>query len=177
MGKTVLALVGGIATNSLNKRLFNEVLKHNPTDLSFRAFDIASLPFYSQDFENNPTESVLLLKKAVQQADAVLFITPEYNRSYPGVLKNAIDWGSRPMENSVWRRKPAGIMGASPGKIGTFGAQQHLKNVCNFLDIDVMNQPEFYMEASTSMDANGLTPQSVEFLQRYLGKFREWVEK
>ncbi|GHT88777.1 FMN reductase [Bacteroidia bacterium] len=171
----VLALIGGISKNSLNKRLYAEVVKHNTTSLSFQTFDIASLPFFSQDIENNPPENVVNFQNLVQKADAVLLITPEYNRSFPGVLKNAIDWCSRPPGKNLWKRKPAALMGASPGKIGTFGAQQHLKNVCCFLDMALMNQPEFYLEASSSMDENGLLAGSVEFLQKYLTAFEEWI--
>ncbi|KAA6302333.1 MAG: Chromate reductase [Candidatus Ordinivivax streblomastigis] len=174
---SVIVLVGGIAQNSLNKQLYNEVVKHNTTSLTFQSFDIASLPFYSQDIENNPPESVVQLKQTVQQADAVLLITPEYNRSFPGVLKNALDWCSRPYGQDSWQGKPAGIMGASPGKIGTAIAQQQLRTVCNFLDMQLMNQPEFYLDASTAMDENGLFPASVKFLQRYLSSFQDWIEK
>jgi chromate reductase len=171
----VLALIGGVCKDSLNKRLYNELVKHNPTNFSFFTFDISSLPFFSQDIENNPPESVVNFHDSVQQADAVLFITPEYNRSFPGVLKNAIDWCSRPPGNNLWKRKPAAIMGASPGKIGTFGAQQHLRNVCSFLDMELMNQPEFYFDASSSMDENGLLAHSIGFLQNYLTNYEQWV--
>jgi chromate reductase len=174
-GLNVLSLVGGISQNSLNKQLYNEIVKHNTTSLTFRAGDIASLPFFSQDIENNPPESVVNLRNLVREADAVLFITPEYNRSFPGVLKNAIDWCSRPYGNNLWKRKPAALIGASPGKIGTFGAQLHLKNVCCFLDMNLMNQPEFYLEASSSMDKNGMLAGSVEFLQNYLIGFEQWI--
>jgi chromate reductase len=173
----VLVLIGGICKNSLNKRLYDEVVKHNTASLSFRTFDIASLPFFSQDMENNPPENVLNLRQAVQNADAVLFITPEYNRSFPGVLKNAIDWCTRPVGTNFWKRKPAAIIGASIGKIGTFGAQQHLKLVCSFLDMDLMNQPEFYFDASTSMDENGVVANSIKYLQKYLADFEQWINR
>jgi chromate reductase len=171
----VFSLIGGISKDSLNKRLYNEIVKHNTSNLSFQTWDIASLPFFSQDIENNPPENVVKFQNSVREADAVLFITPEYNRSFPGVLKNAIDWCSRPPGNNLWRRKPAAIMGASLGKIGAFGAQQHLKNVCCFLDMDLMNQPEFYFDASSSMDKNGILAGSVEFLQNYLIHFEQWI--
>jgi chromate reductase len=171
----VLALLGGISSNSLTKRLYNEIVKHNPTSLVFQTFDLSSMPYFSQDIENNPPENVVSFQNAVRNADAVLFITPEYNRSYPGVLKNAIDWCSRPPGHNLWSRKPAAIMGASPGKIGSFGAQQHLKHVCAFLDMDVMNQPEFYLESSTAMNENGIVPQSLGFVQNYIRSFAEWI--
>ena len=173
----VLTLIGGISQSSLNKRLYDEVVKHNTTSLRFQTFDIASLPFFSQDIENNPPENVVNFQQAVKKADAVLIITPEYNRSFPGVLKNAIDWGSRPPGNNLWKRKPVATMGASGGKIGTFGAQQHLKNILCFLDTKLMNQPEFYFDASASMDENGIIAGSVAFLQKYLAAFEQLIIK
>ena len=172
----VLALIGGIAENSLNKRLYTEAVKHNTARLSFQTFEIASLPFFSQDIENNPPAVVINFQQLVRNADAVLLITPEYNRSYPGVLKNAMDWGSRPPGQNLWKKKPAAIMGASPGKIGTFGAQQHLKNICCYLDMALMNQPEFYFSASDGMNEAGLLSASVEFVRTYLNKFEQWIE-
>ncbi|MDR3217738.1 MAG: NAD(P)H-dependent oxidoreductase [Dysgonamonadaceae bacterium] len=172
----VLALIGGISKDSLNKRLYHELVKHNTANIVLQTCELSTLPFYSQDIENNPPESVVHFQGLVKEADAVLFITPEYNRSFPGVLKNAIDWGSRPLQNNLWRRKPAAIIGASLGKIGTFGAQQHLKNVCCFLDMNLMHQPEFYFDASASMDATGVVAGSIEFIQMYLSKFAEFCE-
>jgi chromate reductase len=171
----VLALVGGICSNSLNKRLYNELVKYNPTSLQFSTFEIEKLPFFTQDLENSPTEAVMKLQKAVREADATLFITPEYNRSFPGVLKNAIDWATRPYGQNLWKDKPVAVIGASTGRIGTFGAQQHLRGVCNFLNMRLMNQPEFYFDASSSMDENGLLPLSIDFVQLFLRSFEEWI--
>ena len=173
--KNVLALIGGISQNSLNKRLYEEFITVNETNLRFTTFDISRLPFYSQDLENNLPTAVADFKQAVSQADAVLLITPEYNRSFPGVLKNALDWGSRPYGASLWARKPAAIAGASIGKIGTFGAQQHLRNVCFFLDMNVMCQPEFYFDASSAIADGKLTDSSVDFLKNFLVAFEKWV--
>lgn len=171
----VLTLIGGISENSINRRLYNELLKHNPTNLSSRTFDISQLPFFSQDIENNPPQVVAQFLNAIKEADAILFITPEYNRSFPGVLKNAIDWGSRPPGQNLWSTKPAGIMGASGGKMGTFGAQQHLRNVCSFLNMYVMPQPEFYFDASTSLDENGIINGAERYIERYLTAFEKWI--
>ncbi len=171
----VLTLIGGISNNSINKRLFNEVSKYNNTNLEFQTFDIASLPFYSQDIEPNPPQSVKQLKEMAKNADAVLIISPEYNRSIPGVLKNALDWGSRPPAESCWGHKPAAIMGASAGVIGTFGMQQHLRNVCASLNLHVMNKPEFYFNASTGMNENGLTETSIPYVVRFLESFEKWI--
>ncbi|MDR0829755.1 MAG: NAD(P)H-dependent oxidoreductase [Prevotellaceae bacterium] len=172
-----LVLIGGISQNSLSKTVYNQIVKHNNTNLTFGTFDISALPYFSQDLENNPPQTVKDLQNAVKQADAVIFITPEYNRSFPGVLKNAIDWATRPYGQNLWNEKPAAIVGVSLGKIGGFGAVQHLKNVCSFLNMNVMNQPEVYLDASSSMENGEFVPDTVEFLQMVLKNFENWVEK
>ena len=174
--KEILTLIGGISTNSLNKRLYDEIVKYNTGNLSFKTFDISSLPFYSQDIEISPPASVESFKEAVKNSDAVMIITPEYNRSIPGVLKNALDWGSRPRKENVWNNKPAAVAGASPGPIGTFGAQQHLRNICSFLNMHVMSQPEFYFNASAYMTENGLAEDSIKFAQAFIRNFEEWIK-
>ncbi len=174
--KNILVLVGGISQNSLNKRLYNELVNLNETNLHFTAFDISQLPFYSQDFEPDFPKIVTEFKQAVSQADALLLITPEYNRSFPGVLKNALDWGSRPYGANVWAGKATAIAGASSGKIGTFGAQQHLRNVCSFLNMNVMRQPEFYFDASTAIADGKLTDTSTAFLKKFLKAFEKWID-
>ncbi len=171
----VVTLVGGISSTSINKRLYGEIVKHNKSNLIFQPFDVASLPFYTQDKENDLPAPVLQLKEMVKNADAVLFITPEYNRSMPGVLKNAVDWGSRPYGNNCWNNKPAAVTGASVGAIGTFGAQQHLRNVCSFVNLHLMSQPEFYFNASAGMNENGLTPDAVKLVDKFLAAFEEWI--
>ncbi len=174
----VLTLVGGICSNSINKRLYNEMVKHNTGgNLSFQLFDISSLPYFSQDIENNPPTEVKTLKDMARRADAILLITPEYNRSIPGVLKNALDWGARPYGDNCWNDKPAAVLGASIGATGTFGAQQHLRNICSYLNMHLMSQPEFYFNASSGMDTNGLTESSVKFVKQFLGQFEEWIKR
>jgi chromate reductase len=175
--KNVLVLVGGISQASINQQLYQNFIKENETNLRFSSFDISTLPFYSQDVETDLPEPVVAFKKAVAEADALLLITPEYNRSFPGVLKNALDWGSRPWGKSVWANKPTAIAGASIGKAGTFGAQQHLRNVCSFLDMNVMRQPECYFDASASIQNGALTEDAAAFLKKFLRVFEEWIEK
>lgn len=171
----VMVLIGGISTGSLNKRFFAAVEKLGGTSLEFTVFDISALPFYSQDIETDPPQSVAELKKLAAESDAVLIVTPEYNRSIPGVLKNALDWGSRPPAQSIWSGKPAAIMGASIGAIGTFGAQQHLRNICSHLNIHVMDQPVVYFNASTGMDGDNLTESSAAFMRKFLTAFEKWI--
>lgn len=172
-----LVLVGGISKNSLNQRLFNEIEKHYNGKLAFTQFAIEKLPYYSQDIENESLPIVEEFKTAIRISQAILLITPEYNRSFPGVLKNALDWGSRPYEYNSWSGKPAAIMGASVGKLGTFAAQGQLRAVCSFLNMQVMNQPEFYGTAQTLLDETGLIVKALPFVQKYLDSFELWVEQ
>ncbi len=174
--KQILVLIGGISADSLNKRFFAAIEKVSSKSLLFKVFDIASLPFYSQDLEMAPPESVLKLREDVKYADGILIVTPEYNRSIPGVLKNALDWGSRPPEQNIWAHKPTAIAGATMGGIGTFGAQQHLRNICSWLDMPVMNQPTVYFNAITGMEGDHLTESSAKFIQTFLAAFEKWIE-
>lgn len=173
---TVLTLVGGISKDSINKRLYREVVKLNTQNIVFDTFDISILPFYSQDIENNYPPNVVELKNRIKNSDAILFITPEYNRTIPAVLKNAIELGSRPYGDNVFNGKPAATMGASSGSIGTFGAQQHLRNICSALNMHLMSQPEFYFNASVAMDENGVKAESVDFVKKFLKSFEEWID-
>lgn len=143
-----LVLIGGISRESLNRRYFRAIEKRHPSGFLFKSFDISRLPFFSQDIENDPPQVVVEFKDKIKEADAILFITPEYNRSFPGVLKNAIDWGSRPYGQNHWDKKPAAILGASIGNIGTFGAQHHLRQVFAYLNMYVLGQPEMYFNAT-----------------------------
>ena len=170
-----LVLIGGISRESLNKRLFNEIFKIYNGKLSFSTFEIEKLPHYSQDIENDSLPIVQEFKALIENSQAVLLITPEYNRSFPGVLKNALDWGSRPWGQNSWSGKPAAIMGASTGTIGTFGAQRHVRAVCSFLNMHLMSQPEFYGNASILMNDKGLTENSLPFVQKFMESFENWI--
>jgi chromate reductase len=187
--KKIIVLIGGISSGSLNRRFFETVAALDEgSAFEFNVFDIASLPFYSQDLEGALPASVAVFKEAALAADGVLIVTPEYNRSIPGVLKNALDWGSRlsseRADGNIWTGKPTAIMGASPGAIGTFGAQQHLRNICSWLDMPTMNQPTVYFNASTGMadaagepsaDSNDLTASAAVYLGKFLAAFEAWV--
>jgi chromate reductase len=175
----VFCLVGGIARNSINRKLFNVVQELAPETVKITTFEIQKLPYFSQDLENEPPDNVIRYKDMIREADAVLFITPEYNRSFPGVLKNAVDWGSRPYGQNLWEKKPAGVLGASSGNIGTFGAQHHLRQVLAYLNMSVMGQPEFYFNASSAFDERGrlINEKTKEFVQNYWSAFLTWVER
>lgn len=172
-----LTLVGGISRDSLNKKLYKAILELSLKDFQFESFEIARLPFFSQDLEMDPPDSVTLFKERIREADALLIITPEYNRSFPGVLKNAIDWGSRPYGHNLWDKKPVAILGASPGNIGTFGAQHHLRQVLAYLNMYVLGQPEFYFNATDAFDVNGklINPKTKNLLSLFFEKFYEHV--
>ena len=185
----VMVLIGGVSAGSLNRRFFEAVKALDEgSAFEFRVFDIASLPLYSQDLEVAPPASVIALKEMAAASDGVLIVTPEYNRSIPGVLKNALDWGSRIAGPSgggnIWAGKPTAIMGATTGAVGTFGAQQHLRNICSWLDMPVMNQPTVYFNASTGMmnrageptpDGDRPTESSAAFLGKFLAAFEAWI--
>ena len=177
MAKKVLVLVGGISRDSLNKKLFRAFKENAPKDFTLEAFDISTLPFFSQDIEKDAPPAVHDLKKQIEDSDAVLLVTPEYNRSFPGVLKNAIDWGSRPPNSNSWDHKKGAIIGASSGNIGTFGAQNHLRQVMMHLNVQMLCQPEFYFNGSKAFDENGkLTDEkSKEFIGKFWKAFAEFA--
>jgi len=154
-GIKILGIAGSVRKASFNKSALREALKLVPEGASMEVFDIEGLPNFNQDEEKNPPARVVELKARVRAADAILFVTPEYNYSIPGVLKNAIDWASRPYGDSAWNGKPVAVMGASVGVIGTARAQYHLRQVFVFLDMEAVNQPEVMINASKSFDDRG----------------------
>jgi chromate reductase len=154
-GIKILGIAGSVRKASFNKSALREALKLLPEGSSMEIFDIEGLPNFNQDEEKNPPPRVVELKAKVRAADAILFVTPEYNYSIPGVLKNAIDWASRPYGDSAWNGKPVAVMGASVGVLGTARAQYHLRQVFVFLDMEAVNQPEVMINASKSFDDQG----------------------
>lgn len=175
--RKVFVLVGGICKDSLNQQLFGFVKECAGGEMEFDQADIAALPYFSQDIENDAPAAVKDFQARAQASDAVLIITPEYNRSFPGVLKNAIDWGSRPHGTNVWAGKPAAIMGATPGGMGTFGAQNALRQVLSFLGLAVMPAPQFYFTTTGNVVDGKLTERSAGFLKKFLTAFEAWIDK
>lgn len=147
----ILTLVGGISKGSINQKLFRAIKKVAPNDLEFSDFDISTLPYFSQDIEVNTPEIVSKLKTQIENADAVLFITPEYNRSIPGVLKNAIDWGTRPGGKNSFDKKKAAVLGMSAEKTGTMSAQAHLRTILTGCGAYTMPKPEMYLYVNDTM--------------------------
>ena len=176
----IALLVGSLRKESYNKRLAAAVTRMAPPELSFHNVRIDDLPPYNQDDDANPAETVKRLKREITSARGVLFVTPEYNRSVPGVLKNAIDHASRPYGQSVWAAKPAGVMGASVGAPGTSMAQQHLRNMLAYLDMPALGQPEVFLHVTDGFfDGNGgiADGSTRAFLQGWMDRYVEWVKK
>ena len=175
----IAVIVGSIRKDSLNLKLADALAKLAPPEFSFKKIRIDDLPLYNQDDDGQPVAEVTRLRKEVAAADGLLFLTPEYNRSIPGVLKNAIDHASRPWGQSVWGGKPAGVLGVSVGVIGTALAQQHLRNILAYLDVPTLGQPEVFLQAKDGLfDADGnIGPDSRAFLQSWVDRYVVWVKR
>ena len=175
----IAVVVGSLRKDSFNRKLANAIVKLAPPEFSFKQVQISDLPLYNQDDDANQAESVKRLKGEIKGAQGILFVTPEYNRSIPGVLKNAIDNASRPYGQSVWAGKPAGVIGASIGVIGTAMAQQHLRNVLAFLDVPTLSQPEAFIHAKDGLfdEAGNISADSKQFLQSWMDRYVAWVKK
>jgi chromate reductase, NAD(P)H dehydrogenase (quinone) len=171
-------VVGSLRKDSLNRMMANAVVKLAPSDFSFRQVQIGDLPLYNQDDDADQAESVKRLKGEITASQGILFVTAEYNRSIPGVLKNAIDHASRPYGQSAWAGKPAGVMGVSVGPIGTAAAQQHLRNVLAYLDVRTLGQPEAYIHAKEGLfdEAGNIGAGSIKFLQKWMDHYVAWVK-
>jgi len=175
----IAVIVGSLRKDSFNRKLANAIVKLGPPEFVFRQLQIGDLPLYNQDDDANPAASVKRLKSEISASQGLLFVTPEYNRSIPGVLKNAIDCASRPYGQSAWAGKPAGVLGISPGAIGTALAQQHLRNILAYLDVPTLGQTEAFIQNKEGLfDAAGeLAGDSRKFLQAWMNKYVDWVKK
>lgn len=175
----IAVIVGSLRRDSFNRTLADAIVKLAPQEFSFMQVNIADLPLYNQDDDANQADSVKRLKMEIAGAQGLMFVTAEYNRSIPGVLKNAIDHASRPYGQSVWVGKPAGVLGVSVGAIGTSMAQQHLRNVLSYLDVPTMGQPEAFVQAKEGLfekDGN-IGPDSKAFLQNWMDCYVAWIKK
>jgi len=175
----IAVVVGSLRRDSFNRKLAGAIVKLAPPEFLFEPVQIGDLPLYNQDDDANQAESVKRLKASIAAAHGVLFVTPEYNRSIPGVLKNAIDHASRPYGQSAWAGKPAGILGTSPGASGTAMAQQHLRNVLACLDVHTLGQPEAFIQVRDGLfDQTGdIGAGSRPFLQGWMDRYVAWVKK
>ena len=172
-------LVGSLRRDSYNRKLARALTRLAPADTSFLEIGIGDLPLYNQDDDDDQAPAVKRLKADIAGCDALLFVTPEYNRSIPGVLKNAIDHASRQYGQSAWAGKPAGILGVSIGAIGTALAQADLRHVLAYLDVPTLGQPEVYLRAKERLfdDEGNIGPDSREFLQGWMDRYIQWVDR
>lgn len=179
MSIKIAVVVGSLRRDSFNRKLADGLAKLAPADVTFEHVEIADLPLYNQDDDANQAPAVKRLKAQIAAAQGVLFLTPEYNRSIPGVLKNAIDHASRPYGQSVWAGKPAGVLGVSVGAIGTALAQQHLRNILAYFDMPTLGQPEAFIQAKEGLfEADGgIGAASRQFLQGWMDRYVAWVRK
>ena len=178
--RNVAVIVGSLRKESYNRKMALALAAIAPESLKLQIVEIGQLPHYNQDDEGNPPAASAAFRQKLAEADAVLFVTPEYNRSVPGVLKNAIDVGSRPYGKSAWKGRPAAVMTLSPGAMGGFGANHHLRQSLVFLDMPTMAQPEAYIGAAGDLfdDAGGLKkPETKQFLGKFLTSFAAWIER
>jgi chromate reductase len=176
----VALIVGSLRRDSINRKVAQSICRFAPDTLDCHMLEIADLPHFNQDHEYDLPEASVRFRQAITDAAGVLFCTPEYNRGVPGVLKNAIDVGSRPYGQSVWDKKPAAIISASPGAIGGFGANHQLRQACVFLNMPVMQQPEAYLSSvgDDKFDADGCLKDGPlkDLVMTLAIAFHDWVD-
>jgi chromate reductase len=178
--RDVAVIVGSLRRESWNRKVANVLRELAPPSLVLEIVEIGALPLYNQDSEADVPAAWAAFRERVRKADAVLFVTAEYNRGVPGVLKNAIDVGSRPYRENAWGGKPGGVVSASPGAMGGFGASQHLRQTLMAVNVTTMPQPEVYLNGVDKLfDADGnLNNESTRgFLTKYMVAFGNWVER
>lgn len=176
----ILGVSGSLRRESSNRAALRAATMLVPEGATLEAFELDGIPVFNQDQDQDPPSRVVELKRRIREANAILFVTPEYNYSLPGVLKNAIDWASRPYGDNAWNGKPAAIMGASPGAIGTVRAQYHLRQILVFLNMFPINQPEVLIaNASARFDREGnLTDKATkDFIRQLLRNLVEWTRR
>lgn len=173
----IAVVVGSLRKDSINRQFANALVHLAPAEFTFIFPKIGDLPLYNQDDDAAQSEQVRRFKQDIMASHGLLFVTPEYNRSIPGVLKNAIDHASRPYGKNAWAGKPASVIGVSVGPIGTALAQQHLRNVLAYLDVPVLGQPEAFIQMKEGLfdAAGGIGPASLAFLQTWMNRYAAWV--
>ena len=180
MAYRIEVIVGSLRRDSFNKQLAHALTKLASAAFTFSFADIGSLPLYSQDYDPDFPEVARKFKQQIESADGLIFVTPEYNRSMPGVLKNAIDWGSRPWGANSWKDKPGAVCGISLGATGTALAQQHLRNVLHYLDVPTLGQPEVFLKYTEGFfDGSGdfANEDTRKFLEGFVGRYETWVKR
>jgi chromate reductase len=179
VARDIAVIVGSLRTGSLNRLTARALAKLAPDTLLLEIVEIGQLPLYDQDLDSEPPKTWIDFRERIRAADGVLFVTPEYNRSVPAALKNAIDIGSRPYGKSAWSGKPAGVVSVTPGGLGAFGANHHLRQSLVFLDMPVLQQPEAYLSNAGSFfgeDGELTNEGTAKFLTRFIEAYARWVE-
>lgn len=178
--RDIAVIVGSLRKDSFNRRTAQALASLAPESLALEIVEIGGLPLYNQDLDPDAVpEPWREFRERVRRADGVLFVTPEYNRSLPGALKNAIDVGSRPYGKSAWEKKPGAVVSVTPGGLGAFGANHHLRQCCVFLDMPIMPQPEAYLSGAGDFfaeDGSIKEPSLRKLLTRFMAAFADWVE-
>lgn len=179
MSHDVAVLVGSLRKNSFNRKMARALIALSPPSLAPAIVEIGDLALYNEDAETDPPSAWVAFRQRIAKADAVLFVTPEYNRSVPGVLKNALDVGSRPYGRSAWDRKPAAVVSASPGAMGGFGANHHLRQSLVFLNMPALQQPEAYIGGAAKLfddNSNLINDGTRDFMRKFMEAFASWIE-
>jgi chromate reductase len=177
--RDVAVIVGSLRKDSINRKVANALAEVAPASLKLSIVEIGHLPIYNQDGDDAPPAAWTSFRERIRAADAVLFVTPEHNRSVPAALKNAIDIGSRPYGKSAWNAKPGAVVSASPGAIGGFGANHHLRQSLVFLNVPAMQQPEAYLGGANKLfgaDGRLVDESCRKFLQGFMQAYEAWVE-
>jgi chromate reductase, NAD(P)H dehydrogenase (quinone) len=177
--RDIAVIVGSLRKASFNRKMANAMIELAPAPLKLEIVEIGALPIYNEDSEHDVPPAWKTFRERLGRADGVLFVTPEYNRSIPGVLKNAIDVGSRPYGSSRWDGKPGGVVSVSPGAIGGFGANHHVRQTLVFLNVPVLQQPEAYIGGAAKLfDESGklTNADSREFVGKFMKAYAAWVE-
>ncbi|MDN3607028.1 NADPH-dependent FMN reductase [Kaistella yonginensis] len=180
MEKKITVLVGSLRKESFNRKIAMELIRLAPKSLNMELVEIGDLPFYNEDLEENPPKQWTDFRETIKNSDGVLFVSPEYNRTIPAVLKNAIDVASRPGGKSVWKGKPGSVVTASPSGIGGFGANHNIRQAVVFLDVPMMQQPEMYLGKVHELfqeDGKTVIERTEKFLKTYIDAYANWVYK
>jgi chromate reductase len=180
VARKIAVVVGSIRKESINRKLAKALIRLAPKDLECELVRIDDLPVFNQDHDQNPPQPVVRVKAQIAAANALLFVTPEHNRSLPTALKNVLDWVSRPYGQNLWAGKPAGVVGASVGAVGTAVAQAHLRAVLGYLDVPTLGQPEVYVQFTKDLiddDGNVSNDGTRKFLQSFVDRYAAWIAK
>jgi len=180
VARKIAVVVGSIRKESINRKLAKALIKLAPKDLECELVRIDDLPVFNQDHDQDPPQQVARVKAQIVAANAILFVTPEHNRSLPTALKNVLDWVSRPYGKNLWAGKPAGVVGASVGAVGTAVAQAHLRAVLGYLDVPTLGQPEVYVRFTKDLiddDSNVSNDGTRKFLQSFVDRYAAWIAK